>query len=636
VAAWIGLAGVLGCSPAGDPATPAPSAEELGTLIFEEVSEDLLDLSQQVQVLRQRPEEPPHAGTLRPCAKNRVDGGPMPTWIMPPDCKVVIRLPETEPGAVLRLASGIDESEYVDGRAGVRFVVDLDGERVYERWRRPDPASADAERAWDRIEVPLEGRRWLVLTTKSPAGGDAPTAVGFGGLQIVRRTEVPRRAASAAEPSVLLVCIDTLRADRLGCYGYERPTSPAIDALAARGVRFERAFATSSWTWPSTASLLTGLTPPEHGVVDVTSSYLAQALPTVAEAFRAAGVATGAFSTNPLVSAGRGFGQGFGSFEERPWHTTRSLADDVGAWLDERAGQRFFLYLHLTEPHGPYEPELDFVERFVDFVERFVDYDGPRPTLEQLRSFAERRLAGTASEAELAYQRACSDLYDGEVGTVDRWLGHVLDGLAERGLGESTIVCVTSDHGEEFLEHDLTGHGNQLYDESVRVPLVFAGPGVPAGVVVTERAENRFVPSTLLSLAGVASHGLRGTDLLDRPDRLAAARAPLYLSAERGLWPTGTEILEAPSLSAVDVDGFRLMWAPPTSDRPTDLVRLFELEGDPRMHRDVAAAHPERVYALQRMISSWIDVAEETRPARLDGGAATAELLRGLGYLDGD
>ena len=618
----------IGC---GEPGTePAPAeASSAEPMIVEDVSFDLARIADHQRVPLEVEEHPVRIGSVRPIEGNQLDGSAQPTLLMAPPAKVVVTLPRTGPQALLRLATGLGKAEYVDGRASVRFVAELDGERVVDDVRRPQQTTALRRRVWNRFELPINGRRQLLLMTQVVGAGVAPTAVGFAGVEVVQRHELERTRADAEHPNVVLICIDTLRADRLSCYGYERETSPAIDALAQRGTVFDRAYASSSWTWPSTASLLTALTPPEHGLENVGSSYLAAELVTLAEAFQASGVTTGAFSTNPLVGDARGFGQGFESFVEFDWVPARRVVPPVTEWLEQNADVRFFLYVHLTDPHHPYEPEDDLARRFAGQVPD-VDSDG-------FLTFAARRLTGDVTAAEEAHHRMRSDWYDGEVATVDRWLGRVFDRLDELGLADTTIVCVTSDHGEEFLEHGMLGHGKQLFDESVCVPLIFAGPGIGAGARVAEPVENRYVASTLLSLARLPRRGLAGVNLF-AADARGGERSgtPVFFTTQRGLWIEGDQILKAPSLHGVEVGGHRLIWSPETGPAKLDRAGLYELGADPRMLRDASSEQPDRTEAMKQLVATWLEDGHARRPNTLDGGTATLEMLQALGYLDGD
>ena len=333
--------------------------------------------------------------------------------------------------------------------------------------------------------------RRLTLSTRVPRGGDLVVPAGFGLLEVVTEREVPTGRASSERPNVVVFLVDTLRADRLGAYGCERPTSPHFDAFAARGTLHERAFAASSWTFPSTASILTSLSPPEHGVESHLYCFLAEEHLTMAEIFQDAGWTTAAWVVNPLVRSERDFDQGFETFRESTWTKAGEIVADVKSWLAEHGESRFFLYLHLGDPHE-YRPSDPYRARFT----------GTAPdgfSMPEFRRLNEESRAGTLQDdARLrSFVTYMSGLYDGAVAEVDEAFGALLAALEESGHGEDTLVVFTSDHGEAFLEHGLCLARRASYDELVHVPLVIAGPGVPEGERIASPVENRFLAPTL-------------------------------------------------------------------------------------------------------------------------------------------
>jgi arylsulfatase A-like enzyme len=323
------------------------------------------------------------------------------------------------------------------------------------------------------------------------------------------------RATHESGRNVLLIVVDTLRADHLGTYGYPRPTSPRMDELAARGARFANARAASSWTLPSVASLFTGVYPAVHGAESV-GTVVSERLRTMPEAFRDAGYATAAVSANPaFVTPTQGFARGFQRFDvlhgppterESPaavsdsslesWFVGATAKDVTTAalgWLAARPpAQPFFLYLHYFDPHAAYSPPPEMARRF-----GVADGDplaGPAqwPVL----------LARTPPAPDVLGTLVA--LYDAEVASTDAAIGRLLDGLP-RGVTDSTIVVVTADHGEEFEEHGGMQHGRTLFDELLRVPLVIAGPGVPQKLQVDAPVSLVGLWPTIAALAGAGA-----------------------------------------------------------------------------------------------------------------------------------
>ena len=286
---------------------------------------------------------------------------------------------------------------------------------------------------------------------------------------------------SLSEASVLLVVADALRADHLGCYGYDRPTSPFLDELAERAVLFESATGTASHTVPSVLSLLTSARAARHGNLffPKTQSFRAprrrvrpavpEGLDTLAERFRRGGFRTGAVVSNPWLAARYGFDRGF----ERYLHVAKKTADrdhvrggevnrSARELLEAWRGERFFLYVHYMDAHSPYDPPEPHRSRFLPARGAYVYRNGPLPDL---------------SEADLHFTRA---LYDAEIRSLDDHLRDLFSILDELSLGPRTLVVFTADHGEEFHEHGGMGHGWTLYEEVLRTPLLFVHPALEA------------------------------------------------------------------------------------------------------------------------------------------------------------
>ncbi len=286
-------------------------------------------------------------------------------------------------------------------------------------------------------------------------------------------------SGSADRPNVLLVTIDTLRADHVGSYGYKAASTPTIDALAARGVRFETSVVHTPLTGPSHASILTGQTPLVHGFRNNSGYILAPQVKTAAEDFRQAGYRTAAFVSGFPLDRRFGFDRGFEIYDDRlPKGTDRrrtpyverfadATTDAVLRWLpapsSTTAGKRtpWFLWVHYYDPHAPYEPPADLAERF---------RQSP---------------------------------YDGEIAFVDRQLARLMQALDVRSETARTIVLVTADHGESLGEHGEGTHGIFVYDATLRVPWVMAGPRIAAGRVAQTVARSIDVLPTLADYAGL-------------------------------------------------------------------------------------------------------------------------------------
>jgi arylsulfatase A-like enzyme len=364
-------------------------------------------------------------------------------------------------------------------------------------------------------------------------------------------TETP-----APRPNLLIVSIDTLRADHLGCYGYPRPTSPNIDALAARSVVFEQAESASSWTLPSMTSLMTGLSVSGHNC-DHLGSRLDPSYTTLAELLRDAGYDTELVASHLFLSAPYGLQQGFthvdtSVVQEQNDITSQAVSDLGIEWLRQKRavadGVPWLLWLHYYDPHAPYLEHKGVSEAF-----------------------------GTDSDL---------DLYDGEIAYTDQHLGRLLDELARSGLSANTIVVVVADHGEEFGEHGHNGHGYALYEECVRVPLIVCAPGVAARRVSDVVPTVGLLP-TLLELCRVEPRQeLEGQALTE----LLRGRAlPEQLAISEVRWQAGQDLRAAHAGCWKRIEG--------VADQQR-VDELYELCQDAHEKSDLHAQQAERAAAL--------------------------------------
>ncbi len=419
--------------------------------------------------------------------------------------------------------------------------------------------------------------------------------------------------APTQPPNVLLISVDTLRPDDLGLHGFEGETSPFIDSLGAGGVVFENATSTAAWTSPAHASLFSGLFPTHHGV-----RSFARGVPrrygTLASLLKEQGYATAAvFNLRALRALKRGF----------DWFWVEPHAQDEGAvadvvadrglgWLAS-APRPWFLFLHFYDVHSDYRPAPRYARRFVE------PYDGPATgdTL-QLRAFRLGELELGPGDV-----RHLRNLYRAGIRQFDDDLRGVFSRLEEPGHLEDTLVVLTSDHGEEFFDHGSVLHGRTLHQELVRVPLIFHGPGIPAGVRVEEPVSLVDLLPTLLSLVGAPlPPGIDGVDV-------------------SGLWkkggPTGRVLVsEADHWIDNKSGNFRRALRRGSwtlhYDADTESFALYDLRRDPTEQRNVAAQHPELVAELRAELRPYIP---RTRPEpQPEPPEDLVEALRGLGYVE--
>jgi arylsulfatase A-like enzyme len=331
-------------------------------------------------------------------------------------------------------------------------------------------------------------------------------------------------------PNVLMIVFDALRADHVSCYGYSRQTTPVMDALAERGVRFESSFSASSWTLPSHASLFTGLDAAEHGV-GPGSDRIAPGSTTIAQQLRDLGYRTGAFSGNVFWVTHDRMGNGFLHFEDY----FNSVADCFFRTMNGRAFEKFVLQRLGVEDIPARKRARDINRSLLRWIDRqprrpffaFVNYfdchDPYLPPGEYRTKFSDHRVGGLLNwrvgranpQLSDSQQQDEIDAYDGGIAYEDHALGELLQALRLRGLEQNTLVIVTSDHGEAFDEHGYYLHGHSLYLDQIQVPLVMTWPErIPSGHVVTQPVTNSSLPATIMELVGATAHPFRNPSLV--------------------------------------------------------------------------------------------------------------------------
>jgi arylsulfatase A-like enzyme len=383
------------------------------------------------------------------------------------------------PNARLDFGFGIPNSSLVEHAAGATFrvTIEADGERQQLFQHHVDP-SDPSQRHWFDVEADLStfaNRRVSLGFEVEPDEGQPP-------LGVFADPVVSDAAAVDTRPNVVVISLDTLRARNVSGYGYGRQTSPFFDSLAKRGALFEDAITTSVTTGPSHMSMFTGLYPVNHGL-STGLEHKADRVVTLAEALRNAGYQTAAFTEDGYIVRDRGFGRGFSEYTENkailrhgPGEVRRTFGQ-ARRWLSSpaRAREPFHLFVHTYEVHSPYRPPGKYGELFEG-----DDQPGPEDPV-------------------LLRQR---DNYDREIRYVDDKLRELVATLDERGLRERTLLVITADHGEEFHEHGHYQHGGAVFDESLHIPLLFLGPGIPPGRHTGQVSLIDVMP-TLLDYAGV-------------------------------------------------------------------------------------------------------------------------------------
>lgn len=294
-------------------------------------------------------------------------------------------------------------------------------------------------------------------------------------------------------PDVLLVVLDAVRADHVSAYGYARPTTPRLDALAAEGVLYRRALSAGTWTVPGHASLFTGRLPSAHGA-GFAGSGLHPSVPTLADRLRAAGWDTAAFAANAAyLDPAFGLDRGFRLYQTKRLFPAARLADRVTAWLRDEARRPAFVFLNVLDAHGPYAVPAPYDRLFPGKVEKAGD--------------VQRAFHDTGRLPDAALLAHCVSQYDGALRYMDDQLGRIFDALVAAGRWDDAMVIVTADHGDLFGEHDLLGHGTFPWDPVVRVPLIVKYPHGARRGVVDEPVSLTDVAPTVLATLGLPPLG---------------------------------------------------------------------------------------------------------------------------------
>jgi len=402
--------------------------------------------------------------------------------------------------------------------------------------------------------------------------------------------------------NVILLVIDTLRADHLGCYGYHRDTSPTLDAIARDGVLFERAYASDVPTQPSYTSMFTGLRGIHTGVVSHSDTEtLSEEIPTLAEILAGNGVATASVST--LYTMRRWFARGFRHNVNPAAGDHRKIqqvdAEEINAeaipWLREHRGDPFFLFLHYWDPHGLYKPPEEYRRLFYDGDET----DPGNRSLDPLKnhaiwSFTKRHV--DAIDPELTDLEYVIAQYDAEIRYADDQLRLLLDALEDQGIADETAIIITSDHGESLGEHNLYFDHFAVYDTTIQVPLILRTPqGIHNKISEPVQSTTSLAP-TIFSLFGLdPPDHMKGENLVSIAEGETPCPPEVY--SNQGLWTAKRAIIR---------DGWKLIRTTHKSFWDTPERELYRIQDDPLETRDLAEEEPEIADSLDLRMARWL------------------------------
>ncbi|UCH34631.1 MAG: sulfatase [Armatimonadota bacterium] len=539
-------------------------------------------------------------------------------------------LPE---GGTLTFDYGLLHEAWRKPGGAVRFAatVTTPAGRRLARWSDTVEVGSVRERRWRTARINLSahaGERVVMRLMTRVAGGGLRRSAGS--FAVWGNPALVGDDGAAEKPNVVLIVIDALRADHLGCYGYARPTSPNLDGLASRGLRFAAAYSQAPWTMPSVASILTSRYPGE--IRDQQRLGLDPAVPTFAEALDEHGYTCAAITANPVATWNVGFARGFDSFDVYAnrffvWRSAEMVTERAQAWLRRPARRPFLLYLHYMDPHDPYAAPETFRRRFAH-----TNYTPQHRAIAagHAKEIEEGVLGDAGCELsrdDVEYLRA---LYDAEIAYVDALVGRLLGELEQAELTDNTAIIVTADHGEEFCDHEWIRHGRSLYRELLHVPLIVVPPGaLTHTTVVEEPVALTDIGGTVLDIAGVSPVFGRGRSLLRVGDR-GGRTQPVF--SQLGSWMIGPPKRgQRPGQSLITGNWHLIAW-------DGGAAELYDMARDPGERRNLAGVEPDRAAQLRGQLA---DVSQEMAPrgplpqrAGRKVDEETMRRLKALGYVD--
>ena len=492
-------------------------------------------------------------------------------------------------------------------------VAGRSGSRPHPSVSQDSPSVTSYQGLWTRL---ANGLSPVIDRILVPTGAICAAVIVAVELTTVWGFSEP--AANA--PNIVLITVDTLRADHLGSYGYHRPTSPQLDELAARGVRFDRAWSQAPWTLPSMATAHTSLYPSQHRAVRA-ETPLSRKWVTLAEVLQNAGYRTLAVVSHLFVGRRLGLDQGFAVFDESNArgddavtspHITATALKTLGSEMP--LSRPFFLWVHYFDPHFSYVRQ-----------KKFGFANGYRGRVQSpIQATKLKELERDAQPHDIAF---IESVYDEEIAFTDEWIGQLLRGINGFVAGRPTLFFVTGDHGEYFMEHGRLGHGQDVYEELIRVPLIMAGDLDPAlqGRVVRETVELASLARTIASQAGLNPEQFGGEDLLE----LARSGGEPRLSFSEGIHAWGSDDRK---LGVVSRDGWKMIH---NLDR--DTFELYQLREDPDESTNLWGVEDEDALEVGKRLQTALqafDFQSERPAAVIELTDEEREQLRTLGYAE--
>ncbi len=426
------------------------------------------------------------------------------------------------------------------------------------------------------------------------------------------------RSSRSKGPNIILISIDSLRADHLSCYGYRRNTSPNIDQLASQGILFKNGFSQATWTLPSHASIFLSQYVWRHKVNNQ-NKRLGNSCATLAEILKDRDYATCAFVSGGFLSSKFGFGRGFEVYRSGRARGIASFIDKLFNWLESVRDRRFFLFIHTMDIHEPYNPPSPYFNLYTNGYSK-------GNLLKTSKGIEVKGLnASKLTPEEIDYIIA---VYDGGINYVDEQLGKIFEKLDQLGIDDNTIIILTADHGEAFGEHGKLSHGHKPYIELVHVPLIMKGPGMPRNRIYENFVQHIDILPTILEILNIPQRKeMQGRSLLSLIKNFEIQESPKTYS-----WALYRESLlppKPPSISLRTKEWTYIM----TKKRPDE---LYDRINDPKEQNNIIEKRSLIAQKLKEELKSFITLTTEAKPQvteKVDIDEELKEQLKSLGYL---
>jgi len=521
-----------------------------------------------------------------------------------------------------KVVLGITVSENMRKKTIFQRELHLDFESTPEQWHSEALSLEDFAGSWVFLSFSFEG------------GETSDVTCGLANPQVTSGGTKYHQNKAFNGTNVVLISMDTLRADHLHCYGYPRKTSPALDRLAEEGTLFERAYAQAYWTLPSHISLFTSLYPDTHRVPSGTNQRLDRQIPTLASLLKKEGYRTEGFAVNGyFMSPKYGLDTGFDHYSLR-FQDCRGYNRRVARWLEDTGGQKFFLFMHLFDPHSdrrmlPYDGPEAYLNRFARGYEKIFKF-GPDDFSGSSFLYHVNKGDIRPSPEQVEYIKKT---YDAGVLQADDHLAFLMKTLKRLDLLDHTLIVVSADHGEEFMEHGKMLH-KQFYEELIHVPLVFYYPdgGVPKGKRALAPVENIDIMPTILDLLGIKNRGvMQGRSLVPIFQNKTLPRKTLYGAVPN---EAGQVVYEDPWKLILHKDGSSELFNLRTDPDEMRNLQAIEKAAHDRLVKMAIGKRKEHGALLERIVRRPVPPGWHGKAIELT--SEEKENLKALGYLEDD